>query len=83
MVEFMPSVARDSSNDNEHITYGVRLYQIRDVSYKCEFPPEADGTLLSQKKFIDAPVAQLDRAAGFEPVGRGFDSLQARQSSFL
>jgi hypothetical protein len=24
-----------------------------------------------------APVAQLDRAAGFEPVGRGFDSLRA------
>src|SRR5690242_7052855 len=26
-----------------------------------------------------APVAQLDRATGFEPVGRGFDSLRARQ----
>ena len=25
-----------------------------------------------------APVAQLDRATGFEPVGRGFDSLRAR-----
>ena len=24
-----------------------------------------------------APVAQLDRAPGFEPVGRGFKSLQA------
>ena len=23
---------------------------------------------------FSAPVAQLDRAAGFEPVGRGFDS---------
>jgi|APSaa5957512535_1039671.scaffolds.fasta_scaffold236880_2 predicted nucleic-acid-binding Zn-ribbon protein len=23
-----------------------------------------------------APVAQLDRATGFEPVGRGFESLQ-------
>ena len=29
-----------------------------------------------------APVAQLDRAAGFEPVGRGFDSLRAHQSIF-
>src|SRR5687768_17502740 len=28
-----------------------------------------------------APVAQLDRAPGFEPVGRGFKSLRARQSS--
>ena len=29
----------------------------------------------------DAPVAQLDRVAGSDPVGRGFDSLLARQSS--
>ena len=26
----------------------------------------------------DAPVAQLDRVAGSDPVGRGFDSLLAR-----
>ena len=25
-------------------------------------------------------VAQLDRVTGYEPVGRGFESLQARQS---
>ncbi len=25
-----------------------------------------------------APVAQLDRASGFEPEGRGFESLRAR-----
>ncbi len=25
-----------------------------------------------------APVAQLDRASGYGPEGRGFDSLQAR-----
>ncbi len=25
-----------------------------------------------------APVAQLDRVTGFEPVGRGFESLRAR-----
>ena len=28
----------------------------------------------------EAPVAQLDRVAGFEPVGRGFESLRARQT---
>ena len=28
-----------------------------------------------------APVAQLDRAPGFEPVGRGFKSLRARHPS--
>ena len=27
-----------------------------------------------------APLAQLDRAAGFEPVGREFESLRARQT---
>ena len=27
----------------------------------------------------DAPVAQLDRVTGYEPVGRGFESLTARQ----
>ncbi len=26
---------------------------------------------------LRAPVAQLDRATGFEPVGRGFESLRA------
>ena len=25
-----------------------------------------------------APVAQLDRVIGFEPIGRGFESLRAR-----
>ncbi len=28
-----------------------------------------------------APVAQVDRATGFEPVGRGFESLRARQET--
>jgi hypothetical protein len=28
---------------------------------------------------VMAPVAQMDRATGFEPVGRGFDSLRAHQ----
>jgi hypothetical protein len=27
-----------------------------------------------------APVAQLDRVTGFEPVGREFESLRARQT---
>ena len=28
----------------------------------------------------DVLVAQLDRVTGYEPVGRGFESLQARHS---
>ena len=27
-----------------------------------------------------APVAQLDRVTGYEPVGQGFESLTARQT---
>lgn len=29
---------------------------------------------------MNALVAQLDRVTGYEPVGRGFESLQARQA---
>jgi hypothetical protein len=29
----------------------------------------------------NAPVAQLDRASGFEPEGREFESLRARHSN--
>ena len=28
---------------------------------------------------LNAPVAQLDRVTGYEPVGRGFESLPAYQ----
>lgn len=41
---------------------------------------------MSFKKFTwwsRAPVAQLDRAAGFEPVGRGFESLRAHIRGIL
>ena len=29
---------------------------------------------------LNAPVAQLDRVTGYEPVGRGFEYLLAHQS---
>lgn len=31
-------------------------------------------------KTANAPVAQLDRVFGYEPKGRGFESLLARQA---
>src|SRR3954447_21164031 len=37
------------------------------------------GSLIRSSK-NRAPVAQLDRAAGFEPVGREFESLRAHQN---
>ena len=47
--------------------------------------PSPDGRLFIGGVFAVeslgcAPVAQLDRAAGFEPVGRGFESLRAHHS---
>ena len=38
-------------------------------------------TVISFKAYIrnQAPVAQLDRVIGFEPIGREFESLRARQ----
>ena len=30
-------------------------------------------------KQLPAPVAQLDRVGGFEPLGRGFESLRVHQ----
>ena len=41
--------------------------------------PTGHVTMLKHKP-VRAPVAQLDRATGFEPVGRGFESLRARQN---
>ena len=40
----------------------------------------SDAKLLNP---LCAPVAQLDRAADFESVGRGFESLRACHSFFL
>ena len=31
-------------------------------------------------KQLPAPVAQLDRVGGFEPLGRGFESLRVHQN---
>ena len=36
-------------------------------------------TITCVKKDAVALVAQLDRVTGYEPVGQGFESLQARQ----
>ncbi len=37
-------------------------------------------TWYNNKALGNAPVAQLDRVTGYEPVGRGFESLLAHQS---
>ena len=39
------------------------------------------GSVATMRDEPEAPVAQLDRAPGFEPGGRGFESLPARHSN--
>ena len=36
---------------------------------------------ISADRFRNAPVAQLDRASGYEPEGREFESLRAHHPS--
>ena len=51
---------------------GWTMYDLQVVA------PRVRGAVKARKRRC-APVAQLDRAPGFEPVGRGFKSLRARQ----
>ena len=39
-------------------------------------------SLQNQQNLILAPVAQLDRVTGYEPVGRGFESLLAHHTEY-
>ena len=49
---------------------------------KSDFPPLLDAQLRPVIIFIyRAPVAQLDRASGYEPEGREFESPRARHSN--
>ena len=34
---------------------------------------------MPSSRWVNAPVAQLDRVFGYEPKGQGFESLRARQ----
>ena len=45
-------------------------------------PFAASGILAAFDSQSTAPVAQLDRVPGFEPGGRGFESLRARHFFF-
>ena len=40
------------------------------------------GTAAARRLIVFAPVAQLDRAPGYEPGGREFESLRAHHNSF-
>ena len=58
------------------------LEKISKTAKKCltKFSPGGIiNKLIENSTIQDALVAQLDRVTGYEPVGRGFESLQARQ----
>jgi hypothetical protein len=40
---------------------------------------DVEPALIHHAISFSAPVAQLDRVPGYEPGGRGFESLRARQ----
>src|ERR1700683_4620456 len=54
-----------------------------------QLPPGLESFILEglqserfQRSALCAPVAQLDRATGYEPVGRAFESLRAHHFKF-
>jgi hypothetical protein len=48
----------------------------------CGFQASARPAMLVAAPCWNAPLAQLDRAPGFEPGGRGFESCEARHLMF-
>jgi hypothetical protein len=54
---------------------GGRIYAACEIALPSASPKSTVGL-----HCIYAPVAQLDRATAFEAEGRGFESLQARQT---
>lgn len=50
---------------------------LEEESYSSDDCQPQDFSRSASQKICDAPLAQLDRAAGYEPVGRGFESLRA------
>ncbi len=73
-VEFEPSINKQDKNPNAQGCAGaVEHMDVR------ERPPSSPIFGYNPHPFQIAPVAQLDRVPGYEPGGRGFDSLRARQ----
>src|ERR1700728_4638827 len=86
----MPAkLTRSNSEDLEHQN-GTRITVAvcevgGEVRKRLDWTPMDPALHLRKqpKPFIikPAPVAQLDRASGFEPEGREFESLRARHSN--
>ena len=77
-VLFFYSITQGQEADNH-----LPLEKISKTAKKCltKFSPGGIiNKLIENSTIQDALVAQLDRVTGYEPVGRGFESLQARQT---
>ena len=75
---FFYSITQGQEADNH-----LLLEKISKTAKKCltKFSPGGIiNKLIENSTIQDALVAQLDRVTGYEPVGRGFESLQARQT---
>ena len=64
--------------DIPHLFSFFKFFQ---KNLKKSLTSPARCAIIYKVRETDVPVAQLDRVTGYEPVGRGFESLQARQIS--
>jgi hypothetical protein len=67
-----------STGNSDSSTGNPRVFAQLNVT--AAIPCVLEDASATLERWPNAPVAQLDRAAGFEPVGRGFKSLRARQN---
>ena len=78
---FFYSITQGQEADNH-----LLLEKISKTAKKCltKFSPGGIiNKLIENSTIQDALVAQLDRVTGYEPVGRGFESLRAHQINGL
>ena len=57
------------------------MARFRDLSHVCRMHVASAGLSAPRRPAKNAPVAQLDRALGYESRGQEFESLRARQKT--
>ena len=79
-----PSLSVTSAKKDAGATQGKPGERRGDAHVRTADPGRSSLGLSAAIRYLatlpHAPVAQVDRAAGFEPVGREFESLRARSS---
>src|ERR1700722_19008424 len=64
---------------NQDYYKGCRTRYFSTSCRLCEQTSDVESVLIHHSISYSAPVAQLDRVPGYEPGGREFESLRARQ----